>query len=101
MVDAPVKAVGLSRKPLQEKLNELLHEMQEQTLAMKSPTVEWNQESVQKLFNATAALHTFLLASASAIGECRRKKPYAPLKPVIDDQGNFKWCCEHDPEHCV
>jgi hypothetical protein len=53
------------------------------------------------LFQASAYLQLIALtAASSSLGECRQKTPYAPLRPVIDSKGNFKWCCEHDPEHC-
>jgi len=93
------EAVLRRRQELQTNLKSLLKDMHK-TLQSTASVTEWNQESVQQLFRVTAALHSFLLASASAIGECRLAKPYAPLKPVIDDQGHFKWCCEHNPEHC-
>lgn len=41
-----------------------------------------------------------IAAASSSLGECRKETPFAPLRPVIDSNGNFKWCCEHDPEHC-
>lgn len=50
---------------------------------------------------AVSTLHSLVFASASALGECRKKTPYAALKPVIHADGRFQWCCEHDPEHCV
>jgi hypothetical protein len=40
------------------------------------------------------------LARASA-GECRRSLPYSPLRPVLDADSELRWCCSHDPEHCV
>lgn len=41
-----------------------------------------------------------LLASASS-GECRQETPYGQLHPVIDEHGNFMWCCNHPKEHCA
>jgi hypothetical protein len=40
------------------------------------------------------------LARASA-GECRRSQPYSPLRPVLDADSGLRWCCSHDPEHCI
>lgn len=40
------------------------------------------------------------LARASA-GECRRERPYSPLRPVLDAERGLRWCCNHDPEHCI
>lgn len=38
--------------------------------------------------------------SATMLGECRVETPFKPLRPVIDEDGNFKWCCTHTPPHC-
>lgn len=38
--------------------------------------------------------------AASGLGECRLDVPYSPLRPVIDEDGTFRWCCSHKPEHC-
>lgn len=46
-----------------------------------------------------AAATTFLMTMGS-LGECRRDTPYSPLRPVIDRNGVFKWCCNHPDEHC-
>lgn len=46
------------------------------------------------------AFRTTLLALSASLGECRLATPYSPLHPVIDADGNFHWCCNHDPEHC-
>lgn len=52
---------------------------------------------------ATRAMLRFTLSAAESgggIGECRRDEPYAPLRPVMEPDGTFKWCCTHSPEHC-
>ncbi len=41
-----------------------------------------------------------LLGAITSMGECRKKRPFSPLRPVIDEDGDFKWCCNHAPEHC-
>jgi DNA-binding phage protein len=46
------------------------------------------------------AAHLALAASAAGLGECREKTPYASLYPLIDQNGQFKWCCTHEPSHC-
>lgn len=61
----------------------------------------WDQEWANQVHKTATALNSYLLASVSSFGECRKDTPYKPLRPVIDANGNFKWCCEHDPEHCV
>ena len=38
---------------------------------------------------------------SSLLGECRAEKPYKPLQPIIDEYGEFKWCCTHDNPHCT
>lgn len=79
-----------------------LSELKEQIEKLESQEVSavWDQEWALKTLQLTYTLQSHLLATG-ALGECRRATPYAPLKPVIDANGNFKWCCEHDPEHCV
>jgi len=46
------------------------------------------------------ALRLSLTALSDSLGECRVQAPYSPLRPVIDKDGNFHWCCNHTPEHC-
>jgi hypothetical protein len=60
-------------------------------------------ESIRTLADGlTAVLRTSLatLSAVMSIGECRKDVPYSPLHPIIDSDGTFKWCCNHDPEHC-
>lgn len=47
------------------------------------------------------ALETVLAAADALLGECRLDTPFAPLQPTIDANGDFRWCCTHDPEHCA
>lgn len=70
-------------------------------LSTLSGQADWDQEWFQQAWQTATSLNSYLTASASAIGECRRATPYAPLRPVIDARGHFKWCCEHNPEHCA
>ncbi len=49
---------------------------------------------------ALRASQLALLATMASLGECRQDIPYSPLRPIIDEDGNFKWCCNHEPEHC-
>ena len=46
------------------------------------------------------ALRLSLAALSDSLGECRVQAPYSPLRPVIDSDGHFQWCCNHMPEHC-
>jgi hypothetical protein len=46
------------------------------------------------------ALRATLTAFSASLGECRQAVPYSVLHPVIDEEGNFKWCCNHPTEHC-
>lgn len=60
-------------------------------------------ESIKTLADGLTVLLRTSLATLSAVmssGECRKEVPYSPLRPVIDSDGNFKWCCNHNPEHC-
>ena len=53
-----------------------------------------------ELANAMATAFTLMLSALStSIGECRRQAPYSTLRPIIDEAGNFYWCCNHDLEH--
>jgi hypothetical protein len=47
-----------------------------------------------------SALHATVMAVSASMGECRKETPFAPLHPVLDANGNFKWCCNHASEHC-
>jgi hypothetical protein len=48
------------------------------------------------------AVQVLLAANAATLGECRVQAPYMPIRPVIDAQGKFRWCCGHSPdEHCA
>lgn len=38
--------------------------------------------------------------SETLLGECRAEEPYKPLRPIIDENGIFRWCCTHTPPHC-
>jgi hypothetical protein len=48
-----------------------------------------------------SALHATALAFSASMGECQAETPYAPVRPVIDPNGEFKWCCNHPSEHCT
>jgi hypothetical protein len=41
-----------------------------------------------------------MIAAQGTVGECRKETPYAPLRPVLTDEG-LRWCCLHNPEHCA
>lgn len=45
------------------------------------------------------ALVVTLAALSASLGECRNAVPYSPMHPVLDSNG-FRWCCNHDPQHC-
>jgi len=46
------------------------------------------------------ALRVTLSALTASIGECQQAVPYSPLHPVLDPNGDFRWCCNHVPQHC-
>ena len=41
-----------------------------------------------------------ILKIAASMGECRRARPFAKVRPVIDENGKLMWCCNHEKEHC-
>jgi hypothetical protein len=47
-----------------------------------------------------AGLRLSLATMAESLGECRQAVPFSPLHPVLDTNGEFRWCCNHNPEHC-
>ena len=58
-------------------------------------------DDVQKVAGHLAgALRLSLVALSYSMGECRQAVPYSPLHPVLDAHGSFRWCCNHDPQHC-
>jgi hypothetical protein len=60
-----------------------------------------DSEDPQKLAAYIAeALRLTLAAMADSMGECRQALPFSPLHPVLDTNGHFRWCCNHDPQHC-
>ena len=52
------------------------------------------------LLNLEASRMLLNAMSSTVMGECRREHPYKPLRPIIDEDGKFKWCCTHTPPHC-
>ena len=89
MSDRPTFDVEAFRRDAQQTASTLHDMVGSQMLEGSSPD----------LLVARAA-YLALTASAAALGECRRETPYAPLYPLIDADGEFKWCCTHDPSHC-
>lgn len=57
-------------------------------------------DTFHRLHTLSKSLTTFLAAQAATLGECRRETPYAPLQPVIEADGSFRWCCTHSTPHC-
>lgn len=58
-----------------------------------------SEEGVRQLLAGT--LRSALQVLSASLGECRQETPYTPLRPVIDAEGQFLWCCNHEEEHCV
>src|SRR3954470_19277698 len=71
------------------------------TLGQLGQAELWDQAWVKKVFAASVIVQSHMLASTGSLGECRREEPFAPVRPIIDEHGNLKWCCEHTPEHCA
>jgi hypothetical protein len=49
----------------------------------------------------TNSLGAALQALTESIGECRQDVPYSTLRPIIGDDGQMRWCCNHESEHCA
>lgn len=56
------------------------------------------RESVEMLQEMQERLESPMVDTA--LGECRLEVPYAPIRPVRDENNVLRWCCTHDPEHC-
>jgi hypothetical protein len=56
--------------------------------------------SPQWASSLAGGLQVTLRAMEASLGECRKESPYSTLHPVIDENGNFSWCCNHETEHC-
>lgn len=68
---------------------------------LEQPEERWKAgPDVETVGLFARALQATLLALSTSLGECRLDTPYSPLHPVIDKDGTFRWCCNHDPEHC-
>jgi hypothetical protein len=56
---------------------------------------------IEEILRATETmLRSIDALLAVTLGECRLATPYAPIIPVIDTDGTYKWCCTHPDEHC-
>jgi hypothetical protein len=75
-------------------VNSLIDELHE---LRAEPT--WNQQHALHALKVTAAIQS--LFAASGLGECQMAVPYSPLQPVIDPNGELRWCCQHNPRHCA
>jgi hypothetical protein len=45
-------------------------------------------------------LRATLDALGDSLGECRQAVPYSSMHPVRGADGQMRWCCNHNPEHC-
>jgi hypothetical protein len=62
--------------------------------------LEQNQDALVRIGRARASIIAMVASAASGLGECRKDHPYASLRPIIDENGDFKWCCTHPSTHC-
>jgi hypothetical protein len=46
------------------------------------------------------SVRSALRALNDSLGECREAVPYSTMRPVRGADGQLRWCCNHDPEHC-
>jgi hypothetical protein len=85
-----------TRQELQAQFGRLVERLDQLRLLER-----WDQESLRDTLRTAMALQAFLIANGATMGECRQEYPTAPLRPVIDEDGNLKWCCTHKNEHCA
>jgi hypothetical protein len=54
-------------------------------------------EAMLRVIGDNAEFRSALMAS----GECRVDTPYAPIRPILQSSGSFRWCCTHKSgPHC-
>jgi hypothetical protein len=82
-----------------EEASELIHRLDTQQ-RLDPAFLEGQHEAISSVTDAISLMLKMLLAMQAPFGECRRETPFAEIQPVIDANGNFKWCCTHNPEHC-
>jgi len=91
---------GINREMIGE-VYELIHRLDQQRQGLNPLSPEGQFETLGSVRDATSLMLRMLLAMQAPYGECRKQLPYAEIRPVIDANGNFKWCCTHNPEHCA
>ena len=62
-------------------------------------TLGYSNATQANLTVVAQATRLALAAAVAGLGECRETTPYAPLYPLREN-GEFKWCCTHQPPHC-
>ena len=82
-------------------LSELGEAFNDLAAALHESVREKDEQAFINAVNSLAESAQAALDAGSSLGECRRASPYAPIRPVIDSTNHVKWCCTHDPEHCV
>jgi hypothetical protein len=87
---------GQTRQQLRAQFDSLVEKLHQRRVAE-----QWDQDSLRDALRVAIALQVFLSANGATMGECRKEYPTAPLRPVIDEDGNLKWCCTHEKEHCA
>ena len=84
-----------------EEANKIIHQLERSQEAREYSVNMPSEELRDVRAGLSIALRLLSFISAqSALGECRKETPYSQLRPVIDSDGTFKWCCNHKTEHC-
>ena len=85
-----------SRTPLKDRITESITSLE--AIAEGSHPDSGDPQKVAG--HVASALRLSLAVMAESMGECRQAVPYSPLHPVLDAHGAFRWCCNHNPQHC-
>lgn len=87
---------AIQKSPLEEQLTESIATLE--TIAAGSHPE--SQDLPKVAGHIAEALRLSLVTMAASLGECHQGVPYSALHPVLDMEGRFQWCCNHDPPHC-
>lgn len=68
---------------------------------LESSRTDELRKELEPISEAISFMLRMIMAQQFSLGECRVKTPYSKLRPIINSDGELKWCCNHDPEHCA
>jgi hypothetical protein len=81
--------------------SDVLHANVKQSIEELETLLATSFSSPEDTKTLARGLQNLLMAASMTMGECRVQAPFASLYPVIDANGNLKWCCTHNPSHCA